>query len=373
MSKQNSSIAIIDAAGTGTEVTRIFKDSTLYIMSLWHPGCELSFPSFYEESSSLINSYNSLTSEYNATTNSLYEKMANEKNQYKNFLRKHRTQVKGVFRAAINAQTLYEIRQELSILKFNTFEFNSNGRMKKILFFRDQTQGYYANKKITADSEQIGFAGNFSLKGFQSIFKFVSDAISLEQNVNDETIFSYKYHLFDNSLESLITRAAKDSNLREFSILQPDSTINYLLNEFTRSETVNTISLVCGNEIGDTLLEMLIHSYNLGNYKTFFTSNYILSMDNLEVLQTMHGSADSLEGTFKLNPCAALNASAYACEKWLGVVGAQNSMKNALLATDAANSDRHKNFDNRVLLDNIYSHLKKSSLTCDERNAEVLN
>jgi len=88
----------------------------------------------------------------------------------------------------------------------------------------------------------------------------------------------------------MIDRAVKKTMIKskdDFHILQSDTEMNKLLGELPNIESENIVVIV-GNEIGDVLIEALVHYYKIANKETFYTLNvaFIDKAQKLEVLQT---------------------------------------------------------------------------------------
>lgn len=193
-------------------------------------------------------------------------------------------------------------------------------------------QGYYTNDDLVCTRGKINGSFHYSSANFTIITDFVKTLINNHNISSCEMYFLYKFHLFGFELKKMIEKAAQKSGLDDIcktAIYQPDTGIHKLLHDFPQSPGDRDLCIVVGNEIGDALLETLIHFYKLGTKETFYTLNYAFSdkKNKLEILQTMHGSADDISQMNMLNPIATLNAAGYALENWLKIPGAQSKME----------------------------------------------
>ncbi len=176
----------------------------------------------------------------------------------------------GIFRTAINAETLYYLRRKAKTIKFVCLKIKKKRKIIDVIFIRDQIQGYYSTEKIKVGKRGIEILSRFSEDLFELILNFVKEKIR-ELNFEDATIlFLYKFHLMGIELQKMIDNAMNKSKLKnKYLIMQPDSGIHFLLYDIYKKD-INKVIVICGNEIGDTLLETLIHYYNLGTKETFF-------------------------------------------------------------------------------------------------------
>lgn len=60
-----------------------------------------------------------------------------------------------MFRTAVNAETLYYVRRDVKKLKAVILPIKINGVNKRIIFIRDQIQGYYTNDKVLIKNDKI--------------------------------------------------------------------------------------------------------------------------------------------------------------------------------------------------------------------------
>ncbi|MFA5139161.1 MAG: isocitrate/isopropylmalate family dehydrogenase [Elusimicrobiota bacterium] len=305
-------IGIIEGRGTGGEVAAIFREAVRSIAG------EVPFLSFRERFGYSPNTYSSSGRGYDARR---------EARDIERFFRDCRTRTAGVFRTAVNAETLYIVRRRVRKLKLVVLPVGPS----RLLFIRDHLQGYYANETASCGRGRIRASIGYTEKNFRVLAGFVKDAVSSRRFKDYDLLFIYKFHLFGLELQRMIREAVRRSGLAvpgALRILQPDTALHTLLGGPLKRDAV----VVAGNEIGDVLLETLLHHHRLGTKETFYNLNvaFVDRKRRLETLQTMHGSADDIAGKGLLNPIATLRAAAYASEKWLGVSRARERMERAI-------------------------------------------
>lgn len=314
-------LGVIEGKGTGKEVISYFKD---VITEICHKENKATptFISFLEHFDYCLDSYYSMLER-----GYFYPSLEDQVSDIEHFFDiLYKNNAIGAFQSAINAEALYNFRFRKKFLKYLPFIINKNNDKKEILFIRDMCQGFYANNKVEKKLEKVSFESSFLLDNFVSICKFIKNKISNEQHP-DEIIFIYKYHLFEKSLEDMIFSACDFCGFGKDKVclMQPDTGIQYLFDKIWQNKVQSTC-VVCGNEVGDMLLEMLGYYYGIGDKESLFSVNYSINNPSLELLQTVHGSADNLEGSNKLDPTPLMNLSAYALQNWLDVKGAVDKM-----------------------------------------------
>lgn len=267
----------------------------------------------------------------------------------------------GIFRTAINAETLYYLRKKAKCIKVVPLIINKNNRKINVLVIRDQIQGYYTNEWIKVKNKKVSVASVFSENNFRLLVDFYKQIVKKFKFSSHTLFFIYKFHLMGVELQKMIDKAVKNSGVRaKYTIYQPDSGLHLLLDDIFKKK-INNAVIICGNEVGDTLLETLIHYYDIGTKETFFTSNFMLGFKELEVLQTMHGSADDIAGKKIVNPFATLKLSAYALEKWLKIPNAVCNMEkliNKAVKTKNITKDMGGNRKTKEVVDYILCNWK---------------
>jgi len=339
--RNRRAVGIIEGSGTGEEVAEVFRQTLIEICrseSIAPPD----FLSFHEEFGYTPSSYASVRSRSPAPTRpELRSELERTRSDLERYYRKCRGRTAGIFRAAINAEPLYQLRVDVREVKCVVLPVDIQGRKIRIIFVRDHLQGFYANKTVEADGQTISATLNYSAENFHSLARFVAETLHRLGVTEQRLLFIYKFHLFGLVLEGMIRDAVDAAGLsgaNAFDLVQPDTGMHILLGGLSDYSEGRDIVLVAGNEIGDVLLEALFHYYRLGTKETIYNLNLaFFDTDNkIEVLQTMHGSADDIAGKGLLNPFATLRAAAYALEKWLGVPHAIARMEHALDETVTA-------------------------------------
>ena len=331
MSNTKPTIGVIEGGGTGPELAEVFEKvvSTIYKQET---GNDVEFLSFKK-----LFGYNPKTfwelKKYYYTKPYFFVKKICDRDvnniiKFDNILLS-RSAI-GIFRTAINAETLYYLRRKAKTIKVVPLKIKKKNKEVDVLFIRDQIQGYYTTEKIKSTKKGIEIVSIFREDLFDIIINFVKEKSKELGFENSTILFLYKFHIMGIELQKMIDNAMKKSKLKnKYLIMQPDSGIHLLLHDIYAKD-IKKIIVICGNEIGDVLLEALIHYYGLGTKETFFTSNFVLGKKGIEALQTMHGSADDIAGKGVVNPIATLKLSAYALEKWLKVTNAIEKMEKII-------------------------------------------
>ena len=217
---------------------------------------------------------------------------------------------RAIFRTALNAETLYRFRALGKAVKTVYIPLAE----KRILFVRDEMQGFYANDSCEVDSETIRFCGSFSRDNFETLARYslAEAARTLRPQYNVWVV--YKHHLFANVIENWARQVIPASE-----VYQPNHATQ-LLDEYLTTSNGPDLLLITGNEIGDILHEVLILQLALGTRSTLYSRNTYLNPElaGLVEYQTVHGSADNLAGRGLVNPLATLRAVAAFVEEHLG-------------------------------------------------------
>jgi len=246
-----------------------------------------------------------------------------------------------IFQSATNAGTLYQQRRETDMMKLMEIPV-PNGT---ILVAREQGQGFYTiEKKVegkVGGDERITFTSSYSKeKLYQTLDAAIEEA---RARFGDDfsTRFVYKYHLFD-AFDGWVEEYMQTRGLEEVdvAVVQPDTGYDWLMRrhphkEGERSGSANTLAIV-SNEIGDILTEALPNHYDVGDKATMFATNVSLEprTQGQVVYQTIHGSADDIAGTGKLNPFATIRAAADILERRAGLKGTAARFEKAIKAAE---------------------------------------
>lgn len=331
MMKAKPTIGIIEGGGTGPELAKVFERvvSTIYKKETSNSVEFLSFNKMFGYNP---HTFWELKKDYYTKPYSFVQKICNK--EVNDILKYDDVLLKknglGIFRTAINAETLYYLRRKAKTIKVVPLKVKKDNKEIDILFIRDQIQGYYTTEKIRAKRRKIEITSIFSEENFEILVNFIKK-YSIKLNFkNSMILFLYKFHIMGIELSKMIDDTMKKLDLKgKYEIMQPDSGIHFLLHDIY-AKNIDKVIVLCANEIGDTLLETLIHYYDLGTKETFFTSNFVLGKKEIEALQTMHGSADEIAGKGIVNPISTLKLSAYALEKWLKIPTAIKKMETII-------------------------------------------
>jgi isocitrate/isopropylmalate dehydrogenase len=220
---------------------------------------------------------------------------------------------RAVFRTAINAETLYRFRTVGKAVKTVYIPL----KQSRLLFVRDQTQGFYANDSYRIGDRELHFSGSFSRENMQLVADYsLAEGDRLLRKPYDVWVV-YKHHLFANTLEAWARDLCGGAG-----VFQPNHATD-LLFDFAQRDAGPDLLAVVGNEVGDILHEVLIFNLKLGTRNTLHSRNVYLHPDlsGLVEYQTVHGSADGIGGRGVVNPLATLRALGACFEEQLGVAG----------------------------------------------------
>ena len=336
--KRIINIGILRGHGTGDQLATILQDFILtiqdaYTVSIGQLNHQIVFIEDKDDKTGRINHYHTYQSLINEFGNFEDSKKRIKEASFKDALRIKKvyedwSKQKGittVFRTAINAESLYQIRQEVKAIKEFRLKTLYN---KKILIIRDQAEGFYANIDTNNDSgEEILFQSKYTKKHQQRVADFIlkqlRDPKQPRWDLGKEfvTWAIYKHHLFGNTIENWFHEI--DKNIK---VLQPDTGLTQLLQDYFYLEEKYGLSVeeqekqieapnllvICSNEIGDLIYEVLMGNLNINAKYEFFTKNIFLapSVEHMCEYQTAHGSADDIANTQKVFPYATLRIGA---------------------------------------------------------------
>lgn len=277
---------------------------------------------------------------------------------FKTVTKWHKAGVKAIFRTAINAETLYLFRQEVKAIK----EFTINTQHgRKILFIRDQTEGFYANTKYFVNEEvgEITFEGKYSKVYQQEIVKYAARrAYEKFNGLPFEKWAIYKHHLFGDALQSWLREADED-----IIVYQPDTGLTELHKFFDPPEAKRdpqNLVVICSNEVGDVIYESLIKDLD-GSAKLMLFSKNVYMVEPLSGLfydyQTVHGSADDKvtlnEEDEEILPYATFRIAAEIAEDIIGLEGVRERMEKAIIP-----ARRSLNEKTKTIKQIIFSHFQ---------------
>ncbi|MFB7499222.1 isocitrate/isopropylmalate family dehydrogenase [Streptomyces sp. NPDC056161] len=230
-----------------------------------------------------------------------------------------------IFRTAINAQTLYLVRQRLRAVKVDAL--NAGGA--RLLLVRDQAQGFY-----TGDNEHrpghVRRVTEFSREITEQVLEYALRRARREwpDEGPDRIVMAYKFHLLDGALDDWAAEFAERHGI-DVRVFQPDTVNRNLIAHGPADRTV----LVAGNEWADIMHVVLLDRFGAGRQEDHCTRNVHLHPEahGLVEYQTVHGSADDLAGRDLVNPVATVRAAAAIAERYADCPGAVAATERALV------------------------------------------
>ncbi|MFG1647337.1 isocitrate/isopropylmalate family dehydrogenase [Amycolatopsis sp. NPDC049252] len=241
---------------------------------------------------------------------------------YEQFCREQaRAGVSAVFRTAINAQSLYLVRERLRAVKVDPVT-------PSLLLVRDQAQGFYTGEnRHTPDTVTRTMV--FSKEITEKVLTFAVRRARAEwpDDGPARIVLAYKFHLLDGAFGAWVTEIAGRLGVA-VELGQPDTVNRNLVEHGLAPRTL----LVAGNEWADIMHVVLLAAFGGERQENRYTENVHLhpDVDGLVEYQTVHGSADDLAGTGRVNPTATLRAAAAIAERHAGCPGAITAMEQAL-------------------------------------------
>lgn len=238
---------------------------------------------------------------------------------------------RAIFRTAINAETLYRFRAAHGALKTVYMPFAE----KRVLFVRDEMQGFYAIDSCEIDEHTIRFSSSFSLDRFRALVQHSLAEAAQTLRPSPEVWIVYKHHLFANVIEKWVRQL-----IPEATVCQPNHATQ-LLDAYFKTSNGRDLLLITGNEIGDIFHEVLIFELELGTRNTLYSRNIYTHPDlnSLVEYQTVHGSADGIAGKQLVNPIATLRAAAAFIEEHLNEANFLSTMDRAIAAAQDSGID----------------------------------
>ncbi|MFJ5921345.1 isocitrate/isopropylmalate family dehydrogenase [Kitasatospora sp. NPDC092948] len=315
-------IALAVGRGTGPDLAPVFERVLRRITRLHGVEAEL------VRSPRLYHSYVSLRAEY-ADTAEITRLTAQDAAHYEQFCREQAAAgVRAVFRTAINAQSLYLVRQRLAAVKVEPLDAAG----ARLLLVRDQAQGFYTGENQHTPGRVVRTM-EFSRDVTEQVVRYaVRRARDLWPEGPARVQMAYKFHLLDGALDDWAAALSTELGL-EIALFQPDTVNRNLIAHGPEDRTV----LVAGNEWADIMHVVLLDRYGSERQENRCTENVHLHPDlhGLTEYQTVHGSADDLAGRDLVNPVATVRAAARIAERHAGCPGAEAAVEAALAAVRA--------------------------------------
>lgn len=350
-------IGIIVGAGTGLRLTEVFK-MFMQAMVGQYANKNIEFLEDLKEDRTpyIYHSYQSLV-DFAGNDSEVFDTESKKEVERLHALAKrwHEAGVNVIFRTSINAEALYQFRQEVKAVKIFGIETPVGSR---ILFIRDQAEGFYANQSYTIGSEEssIQFQGVYTKQHQQQVAKFaLREAHKFMGDAPYQKWAIYKHHLFANLIEKWM-----HSVDQTFISYQPDNGITNLINLISKGHNghleYSNVLCVCSNEVGDMVYEAMIGAINIEPMFELYSRNIYLSevfSGNLTEYQTVHGSADDLVDMEKLIPYATLRIAGDILAQYFDLPFLKSGLERAI-----AESKRLQNGTFSEIIHTTFVHFK---------------
>jgi tartrate dehydrogenase/decarboxylase/D-malate dehydrogenase len=229
-----------------------------------------------------------------------------------------------IFRTAINAQSLYLVRERLQAVKTDVITHGGTA----LLLVRDEAQGFYTGEN-THFPGVVHRTMAFSKEITEKVITFaVRRARRLwPDHAVENVVMAYKFHLLDGALGEWVAEISARLGV-EIGLFQPDTVNRNLIEHGLPDRTV----IIAANEWADIMHVVLLDRFGSERQEHRYTENVHLHPDvaGLSEFQTVHGSADDLAGLDKVNPVATVRAAAAIAQEHAGCAGAIPAMEHAL-------------------------------------------
>jgi isocitrate/isopropylmalate dehydrogenase len=308
--------------GTGPEVADVFERVLGALTARLPDGVAV------ERSPRLYHSYVSLRGE--GDTSRIRALTAEDADHYERYCRTRAGQgTEAIFRTAVNAQSLYLVRQRLRAVKVDRLD--EAGR--SLLLVRDQAQGFYTGDNRHGPGE-VTRTMTFSREITEEVLGYALRRARHEwpDGGPGRVVMAYKFHLLDGALDAWVSALADRLGVR-VDLYQPDTVNRHLITHGLPDRTL----IVAGNEWADIMHVVLLDRFGSDRQENRCTENVCLApgVAGLVEYQTVHGSADDLAGQDLVNPVATIRAAALVAERHAGCPGAVHAAERALRTLDA--------------------------------------
>lgn len=288
------------------------------------------------------------------------------------------------FKTAINAQSLYLIRQHFQAIKLECFNQGNNS----LLLIRDQSQGFYTGElyhhylgvaaaDLNSGSNEHNVSGDsvsrtcqFSKALTERIIAYSIDrARELWGDATPESVnMVYKFHLFDGVFSLWAEDWSKKYGIK-INLVQPDTANRNILAFGIQGRQL----MIAGNEWADIMHVILLNMFGQGAQEARCTENVYLhpELHGLSEYQTVHGSADDIAGKGTVNPSATVRAAAAILERHAGCKGVEEAMDRALLILQrrkAVTPDQGGQMSSTEVVDSILDILAKAKMPANAFN-----
>ncbi|MER7213074.1 isocitrate/isopropylmalate family dehydrogenase [Streptosporangium sp. NPDC000239] len=310
-------IGLAVGQGTGPELAAVFERVLTGIADTHSVGIDLT------RSERLYHSYSSLRA--GAGVEQIRELTRQDADHYAEFCRTRAALgVPAVFRTAINAQSLYLVRQRLRAVKVDAITTPETS----LLLVRDEAQGFYTGENTHAPGFLVRTMA-FSRDITEQVIAFAVRRARQEwpDGGAERIIMAYKFHLLDGALDEWVAESAARHGV-EIDLFQPDTVNRNLIEYGPRPRTM----IIAGNEWADIMHVVLLDRFGSERQENRCTENVYLHPEaaGLVEYQTVHGSADDLAGKDTVNPVATVRAAAAIAERHAGCAGAVRMVERGL-------------------------------------------
>ncbi|MFI6026559.1 isocitrate/isopropylmalate family dehydrogenase [Amycolatopsis magusensis] len=229
-----------------------------------------------------------------------------------------------VFRTAINAQSLYLVRQRLRAVKVDLID----GQDSSLLLVRDEAQGFYTGENSHTPGV-VTRTMEFSREITGEIVAFALRRARRHwpDGGADQVLMAYKFHLLDGALDEWVTALSRRHGV-DIRLCQPDTVNRNLIEQGLPARTL----VIASNEWADIMHVVLLDKLGGERQENRFTENAHLhpAVSGLVEYQTVHGSADDLAGRDAVNPVATVRAAAAIAQRHGGCANAVRTVERAL-------------------------------------------
>ncbi|WP_433351839.1 isocitrate/isopropylmalate family dehydrogenase [Microtetraspora malaysiensis] len=310
-------IGLAVGRGTGPELAAVFERVLGRITDVYSVEIGIT------RSERVYHSYSSLKAD--AGIEQIRELTREDADHYAEFCREQAALgVPAIFRTAINAQSLYLVRRRLQAVKVDAITASN----ASLLLVRDEAQGFYTGENTHIPGALIRTMA-FSREITEKVIAFAVQRARQQwpDGEIDEIVMAYKFHLLDGALEEWVAESAARHGV-EIRLFQPETVNRTLIERGPRPRTV----IIAGNEWADIMHVVLLDRFGAERQENRCTENVYLHFEvaGLVEYQTVHGSADDLEGKDEVNPVATVRAAAMIAERHGGCAGAVRMVEGGL-------------------------------------------
>ncbi|MGQ4513273.1 isocitrate/isopropylmalate family dehydrogenase [Streptomyces sp. DW26H14] len=316
-------IGLAVGRGTGTELAAVFQRVLGELARLYSVGIDVA------RSPRTYHSYASLKAE--GGIEQIRALTLDDADHYEAFCRAQAERgTRAVFRTAINAQSLYLVRQRLEAVKVDVIATGDTS----LLLVRDEAQGFYTGENRHTPGA-VTRTTAFSREVTEKVVSYALRRARREwpDGRIDQVVMAYKFHLLDGALDAWVREISTRLGVA-IQLAQPDTVNRNLITHGARGRTV----IIAGNEWADIMHVVLLDRFGSERQENRCTENVHLhpGVRGLVEYQTVHGSADDLEGLDIVNPVATVRAAAVIAQRHAGCAGAVDRVERALARVAAA-------------------------------------